>query len=209
MRSKVGAVVFEPSQNREHDDMGKEYQEIDEHMRGWMERQRVFFVSTAPLADDGRINCSPKGLDGLRVLGPRQIVYADIGGSGIETVAHLKENGRIVIMLCAFDGPPKIFRFYGHGRSVEPHDADFEKLVPMFPKIPAIRNFIIIDINCIRDSCGYGVPLYDFKTDRESLKSWCESKTEEEILTFRIERNALSLDGLPGLDIGPGKLSTS
>jgi len=189
--------------------MGKEYQEIDEHMRGWMERQRVFFVSTAPLADDGRINCSPKGLDGLRVLGPRQIVYADIGGSGIETVAHLKENGRIVIMLCAFDGPPKIFRFYGHGRSVEPHDADFEKLVPMFPKIPAIRNFIIIDINCIRDSCGYGVPLYDFKTDRESLKSWCESKTEEEILTFRIERNALSLDGLPGLDIGPGKLSTS
>ena len=98
--------------------MGKEYQEIDERIPRWIERQRLFFVSTAPLAGDGRINCSPKGLDSLRVLGPRQLAYVDIGGSGIETVAHLKENGRIVIMMCAFDGPPKIFRFYGQGTPV-------------------------------------------------------------------------------------------
>ena len=189
--------------------MGKEYQEIDERMQRWIDRQRMFFVSTAPLADDGRINCSPKGLDGLRVLGPRQIAYADTGGSGIETVAHLKENGRIVIMLCAFDGPPKIFRFYGHGRSVEPNDADFERLVPMFPKMPALRNFIIVDIDCIRDACGYGVPLYDFKSDRESLKNWCENQTEDELLAYRIEKNDQSLDGLPGLYIDPGELSTS
>jgi hypothetical protein len=181
--------------------MGKEFQEIDESIQRWIERQRLFFVSTAPLADDGRVNCSPKGLDGLRVLGPRQIAYVDVGGSGIETVAHLKENGRIVIMLCAFDGPPKIFRFYGRGRPVEPHDADFEKLVAMFPNMPAIRNFIVVDIECIRDSCGYGVPLYDFKCERESLKNWCESNTEDELLEYRIERNALSLDGLPGLDV--------
>ena len=108
--------------------MGKDYQEIDGAIRRWIEAQRLFFVSTAPRADDGRINCSPKGLDSLQVLGPRQIAYADIGGSGIETVAHLKENGRIVIMMCALDGPPKIFRFYGRGRSIESHEAEFEKL---------------------------------------------------------------------------------
>jgi len=183
--------------------MGKEYEEIDERLQRWIERQHVFFVSTAPLAKAGRINCSPKGLDGLRVLGPRQIAYVDIGGSGIETVAHLKENGRIVIMLCAFDGPPKIFRFYGHGRSVEPHHADFEALVPMFPNMPAIRNFIVVDIECIRDSCGYGVPEYEFKCERESLKNWCDSKTADELLEYRAEKNALSLDGLPGLDSEP------
>lgn len=185
--------------------MGKEYREIDERMQRWIERQRLFFVSTAPRADDGRINCSPKGLDALRVLGPRQIAYADTGGSGIETVAHLKENGRIVIMLCAFDGPPKIFRFYGQGRSIEPHDAEFEKLVQKFPDMPAIRNFVVIDIECIRDSCGYGVPLYKFKSDRNSLRNWCESKTADELLDYRHERNAQSLDGLPGLDVNPSR----
>lgn len=181
--------------------MGKEYQEIDERIQRWIERQRLFFVSTAPLADDGRVNCSPKGLDCLRVLGPRRLAYADIGGSGIETVAHLKENGRIVIMMCALDGPPKIFRFYGQGTSVEPHDAKFEKLVAMFPEAPAIRNIVVIDIECIRDSCGYGVPLYEFKSERESLKNWCDSKTDDEMLDYRLKNNALSLDGLPGLDL--------
>ena len=181
--------------------MGKEYQEIDERIQRWIEHQRLFFVSTAPLAGDGRVNCSPKGLDSLRVLGPRQLVYADIGGSGIETVAHLKENGRIVIMMCAFDGPPKIFRFYGRGTSVEPQEARFEKLMAMFPDAPAIRNFVVIDVECIRDSCGYGVPEYEFKRDRESLKNWCDSKTDDEMLEYRRENNAMSLDGLPGLDL--------
>lgn len=180
--------------------MGKEYQEIDAGMRGWIERQRMFFVSTAPLANDGRINCSPKGLDGLRVLSPRQIAYADYGGSGIETVAHLKENGRIVIMLCAFEGPPKIFRLYGQGRSVEPHFDGFESLREMFPPTPAIRNFIVVDIECIRDACGYGVPMYEFKSDRDSLQNWIANKTEAELQTYRAENNAQSLDGLPGLD---------
>jgi len=184
--------------------MGKEYAEIDDRMRRWIERQRVFFVSTAPLADDGRINCSPKGLDSLRVLGPRRIAYADTGGSGIETVAHLKENGRIVLMLCAFEGPPKIFRFYGTGRSVEPHDPEFRELLPAFPDMPAIRNFVVAEIDCISDSCGYGVPLYEFKSDRDALGNWCASKTDDEILAYRAERNASSLDGLPGLDLASG-----
>lgn len=183
--------------------MGKEFEEIDERIQRWIERQHLFFVSTAPLADDGRLNCSPKGLDSLRVLGPRQIAYVDTGGSGIETVAHLKENGRIVIMLCAFEGPPKIFRFYGQGRSVEPHDAEFEKLAAMFSDMPAIRNFIVVDVDCIRDSCGYGVPLYEFRSERDSLRNWFEDKTADEVLEYRAERNAQSLDGLPGLDVDP------
>lgn len=189
--------------------MGKELQEIDEGIERWIERQKVFFVSTAPLDGDGLINCSPKGLDGLRILGPKKIAYADIGGSGIETVAHLKENGRIVIMLCAFDGPPKIFRFYGRGRPVEPHDAEFDELVPKFPEMPTIRNFIVIDIDCIRDSCGYGVPVYAFKQERDSLRNWCESKSEEELLEYRAEKNAQSLDGLPGLKIDATSRSES
>ena len=180
--------------------MGKEYQEIDESMQRWIERQRLFFVSTAPLAEDGHINCSPTGLDSLKVLGPRQLVYADTGGSGIETLAHLKENGRIVVMLCAFEGPPKIFRFYGIGRPIEPHHKDFKALAAMFPNAPEIRNLIVIDIDRIRDACGYGVPLYDFKSERDSLKNWCDSKSQQEMLEYRIENNTQSIDGLPGLD---------
>jgi hypothetical protein len=181
--------------------MGKEFQEIDEHIQRWIEKQHMFFVSTAPLAGDGLVNCSPKGLDGLRVLGRHQIAYADAGGSGIETVAHLKENGRIVVMLCAFDGPPKIFRFYGTGRAVEPHDAEFASLVPLFPGMPAIRNIIVVDVDRIRDACGYGVPLYEFKGERESLGNFVAGKSEDEMLAYRKEKNAVSLDGMPGLDL--------
>lgn len=181
--------------------MGKEFQEIDAQIERWIGKQHLFFVSTAPLAGDGKINCSPKGLDSLRVLGPRQIAYVDTGGSGVETVAHLKENGRIVIMLCAFDGPPKIFRFYGQGRAVEPNDPEFESLRSRFSPMPTIRNFIVVDIQCIRDSCGYGVPVYEFQKQRDSLSNWCESKTDDELLAYRREKNAFSLDGLPGLDL--------
>jgi hypothetical protein len=184
----------------EQNDMGKEYQEIDESMQRWIERQRLFFVSTAPLAEEGHINCSPKGLDSLKVLGSRQLVYADTGGSGIETLAHLKENGRIVVMLCAFEGPPKIFRFYGNGRPIEPRHTDFKALAAMFPNAPEIRNLIVIDIDRIRDACGYGVPLYEFKSERDSLKNWCDSKSQQEMLEYRIENNTQSIDGLPGLD---------
>ena len=179
--------------------MGKDYQEIDERISAWIERQSLFFVSTAPLADDGLINCSPKGLDGLRVLGPKQLVYADVGGSGIETVAHLRENGRIVIMLCAFDGPPKIFRFYGRGRVVENGDEDFEAFAELFAHMSRVRNFIVVDVDRIRDSCGYGVPLYELKRERDSMANWSASKSDEELEAYRREKNRESLDGLPGL----------
>ena len=183
--------------------MGKDYQEIDDGIRRWIERQKMFFVATAPREDDGLVNCSPKGLDCLRILGPHCIAYADTGGSGIETVAHLKQNGRIVLMMCAFEGPPKIFRFYGTGRSVEPHMSEFGELAGKFGSMPTIRNLIVIDIDRIRDSCGYGVPLYEFRSQRDSLVNWANSKTEQELLDYRIEKNEKSLDGLAGLDTGP------
>lgn len=179
--------------------MGKEYTEIDERVRKWIGRQQMFFVATAPLAGDGLVNCSPKGLDSLRVLGPKEIAYVDTGGSGIETVAHLKENGRIVLMMCAFDGPPKIFRFYGRGTVVLPQDSGFEALLAEFPPLPAARNIIRIDVERIMDSCGYGVPLYEFRNHRDSLSNYFNERTDEEIWAYRRERNSESLDGLPGL----------
>ena len=181
--------------------MGKDYQEIDERMQSWIEQQHVFFVSTAPLKEDGLINCSPKGLDCLRVLGPRQIAYADTGGSGAETIAHLKENGRIVIMLCAFTGPPRIFRFYGRGAPVEPHEEKFESLRSNFSPLPAIRNFIVVEVDRIRDSCGYGVPNYEFVGERDSLPNFFANQSEKEILQYRVDRNETSLDGLPALNV--------
>jgi len=182
--------------------MGKEYTEIDDGIQQWMARQHVFFVATAPLENNGHVNCSPKGLDSLRVLGRRKLAYADTGGSGIETVAHLKQNGRITVMLCAFDGPPKIVRFYGAGRAVEPHDADFASLAMEFPRLPAIRNIVVIDVDLITDSCGFGVPLYDYRRQRDSLANDFAHRSQQEILDYRRERNATSLDGLPGLDVG-------
>ena len=181
--------------------MGTEYTEINEKIQSWIEGQRIFFVSTAPMSGDGLINCSPKGLDCFRVLGPTEIGYVDTGGSGIETVSHLRENGRIVIMMCAFDGPPKIFRFYGKGTALEPHDEMFSETLARFPQQPAARNIILIDVQRIMDSCGFGVPLFEFQKDRDSLSNYFANNSEEEILAYRAERNRVSLDGLPGLQL--------
>ena len=179
--------------------MGKEYTEISDRLQEWINQQQVFFVATAPLSADGLINCSPKGLDSLSILGPRTIAYVDVGGSGIETVAHLKENGRIVIMICAFDGPPKIFRFYGTGSVIESHCDRFADLLADFPAQPSARNIIEVSVDRIIDSCGYGVPLYDFKKHRDSFDNYYASKSEAEVAEYRKNRNATSLDGLPGL----------
>lgn len=181
--------------------MGTEYTKIDDGIRNWIERQQVFFVATAPTAANGLVNVSPKGLDSLRVTGPKEILYVDTGGSGIETVAHLKDNGRITLMMCAFDGPPKIFRFYGRGFVFEPHDHEFDSLLARFPKMPAARNIVRIDVERIIDSCGFGVPLYDFRQHRDSLLNYFSARSEEEILDYRRRRNRTSLEGLRGLDI--------
>ncbi len=179
--------------------MGKEYTEINSGLQKWIDRQHMFFVSTAPSASDGLINCSPKGLDCLRVLGPHKLAYADTGGSGIETLAHLKDNGRITLMMCAFEGPPRIYRFYGTGTPVEPHEADFDALANTFDSMPAIRNIIVINVERIIDSCGFGVPMYAFEKHRDSLGNYFSKQSEADILEYRKTRNSHSLDGLEGL----------
>ncbi len=180
--------------------MGKEYTEITPKLQSWIDRQQMFFVATAPIAGDGLINCSPKGLESFRVLSPHRIAYLDVGGSGIETVAHLKENGRIVIMMCAFAGPPKTYRFYGRGSVIEQHDSNFKELLQEFPPQPAARNIIVVEVERIIDSCGYGVPLYTFEKQRDSMQNYLADKTEEFIKQYRAKKNRYSLDGLTGLE---------
>jgi hypothetical protein len=177
------------------------YNAIDDKIVRWVKKQKIFFVATAPLAGDGFVNCSPKGLDTLRILGPHQIAYVDFPGSGIETMAHIKENKRIVIMLCAFEGPPKIYRFHGEGEAIEPKHPDFNKLLAKFSPVPYIRSIVRVDVTRISDSCGFGVPLYEFTKHRDAAANYVGSKTCAEIETGIAESNWESLDGLPGIDL--------
>lgn len=179
--------------------MGQTYTEIDDHLRDFVARQHVFFVATAPSGADGHLNCSPKGLESLRILGPTTIAYLDLTGSGAETIAHLRQNGRIAIMLCAFEGPPKIVRFYGRGQVVEPGDAEFQTLMANFPSKLGLRSIIRIEVERISDSCGYGVPLMSYEGERTQLPAWAERKGEDGLREYRREKNGVSIDGLPAL----------
>jgi hypothetical protein len=178
--------------------MGKTYTQIDSALRQFVETQHVFFVATAPAGAGGHVNCSPKGLDSLRILGPATVAYVDYTGSGAETIAHLRENGRIVIMLCAFQGPPKIVRFHGRGTVVEPHDGGFDELLEAFGPQPfGIRSIVRIEVDRITDSCGYGVPILKFERDRAQLPAWAEKKGEEGLEEYKRRKNAESIDGIP------------
>ena len=160
----------------------------------------MFFVATAPLTADGHINCSPKGLDSLRILGPNSVAYLDITGSGAETIAHLHENGRIVIMFCSFEGPPKIVRFHGKGEAVFPTSPKWASLQGIFPDYPGVRSIILVEVSRVSDSCGFGVPNYEFVGERDSMQRWAKTKGEEELARYRNENNACSIDGLPALN---------
>lgn len=179
--------------------MGKVYDAIDERLGAWLAEQRMFFVATAPSGDDGHVNVSPKGLDGFRVLGPRAVAYLDLTGSGIETIAHVKQNGRIVLMFCAFEGPPKIVRLHGRASVCMPGTTAFAALRPSFPEdVAGVRAILHIDVTRISDSCGYGVPRYDYVGERTQLVASHERKSAAELAAYRTARNAVSVDGLPG-----------
>jgi len=190
--------------------MGRTYDEITQQLRDWLERQSLFFVATSPLAADGHVNVSPKGpIGSLRVLGPRRIAYLDITGSGAETIAHLRENGRIVIMLCSFDGPPRIVRFHGRGEVVLCTDRRFEDLLAEArfedPSLPqARRSVILVEVTRIADSCGYGVPLMSLQGQREhhALSTGKKLRTmgPDGYARYLAEHNPASIDGLPALD---------
>ena len=180
--------------------MSQVFESIDASIEKWIAAQHVFFVATAPLAGDGLVNCSPKGLDSLRVTGPHELVYVDFTGSGVETIAHLKENGRIVIMLCAFEGPPRIMRFQGTGDVLAPGTSEFQRLIGRFPAHPGVRALVRVHVTRIADSCGYAVPEMQFTREREALPMWANKRGEDGIRTYQVERNAASLDGLVGVD---------
>jgi hypothetical protein len=183
--------------------MGKTYNEISPDLAAWIAEQRVFFVATAPLSGEGLVNCSPKGMDAFRILGPREVAYLDLTGSGVETIAHLRENGRIVIMFCAFMGPPNIVRLHGRGEVIEPGHAEFDSLEQQFPSYPGTRAIIRVQLTRIGDSCGYAVPRYDYAGERDTLVRWAENKGPEGLADYHLQKNARSLDGLPGLSAAP------
>ncbi|MEO0996324.1 MAG: pyridoxamine 5'-phosphate oxidase family protein [Pseudomonadota bacterium] len=180
--------------------MGKTYAEIDDRLGGWLSRQHVFFVATAPSGGDGHVNCSPKGLDSFRVLGPLEVAYLDLTGSGAETIAHLRDNGRIVLLFAAFEGRPKIVRLYGSGEAVLPGDDRFAALAAEFDEHPGTRSVIRVDVTRIADSCGYGVPLYGYRGERDGLDNFARHRGAAGLAEYRAERNRLSIDGLPALD---------
>ena len=181
--------------------MGKTYDEIDDSLYAFVSRQPVFFVATAPAALDGHVNCSPKGLSSLRIVGPRTVAWVDYAGSGSETIAHLRENGRIVIMLCAFEGPPKIVRLHGHGVVLIPGDPRFDELLTSFAPQPlGVRSIIRVDVDRISDSCGYGVPRMRFEGERTQLPAWAAAKGADGLREYMRSKNASSIDGLPALD---------
>ena len=181
--------------------MGKVYDGIDERLAAFLLRQPVFFVGTAPLAADGHVNVSPKGLAGtFAVLDDRRVAYLDLTGSGIETVAHLQENGRVVLMFCAFTGPPRIVRIHGRGTAHLPATDRFRELQPRFPDHPGVRSIIEVEAVRVSDSCGYGVPELRYVGDRTRLVESAAKKEADGVLpAYRAEHNTRSLDGLPGL----------
>src|SRR3954465_11167048 len=192
--------------------MGREDDAIDQHWRDWIARQPLFFVGTAPLDADGHVNVSPKGPGGtLRVLGPRRLAYLDVVGSGAETVAHLRENGRIVVMFCAFAGPPRIVRLHGRGDVLLPGEDGFGELLSAFDAPEhALRSLIRVDVDRISDSCGYSVPLMSFERRRTQYDAWVEKQAPKGGLEAYVEqKNATSIDGRPPVLLGPSSVRAS
>jgi hypothetical protein len=180
--------------------MGRTYDAVDDALAAFLVRQPVFFTGTAPLGGDGHVSVSPKGLAGtFAVLGPSTVAYLDLTGSGVETIAHLRENGRITLMFCAFDGPPRIVRLMGRGEVVLASDPRFEELSAVFPTLDGARSVIVVELDRIADSCGYGVPEMTLVGDRTRLLEWAGRKGVDGIAAYQREKNARSIDGLPGL----------
>ncbi len=175
--------------------MAKFYPSLTPELREFIARQHLYFTASAPL--EGRINLSPKGLDSFRVLDEGRAAYLDLTGSGAETAAHLKENGRITLMFCSFAGDPLILRLYGQGRAIRPQEAEWCELSRHFPSFPGIRQIILVEIESVQTSCGFGVPLLDYQGERAELLQWSEKKGEDGVRRYQEEKNRASIDGLP------------
>lgn len=178
--------------------MAKVHPAIDDELAAWIAAQPLFFNATAPLSEEGHINLSPRGLDTFRVLGSHEVAYLDFTGSGNESAAHLAENGRITLMFCAFTGAPRILRLYGRGEVILPGENEWQELRAHFPAaLPPARQLVRIKVERIQTSCGYGVPLLDFKGQRDELIRWTEKKGEPGLRDYQEKNNRRSIDGLP------------
>lgn len=183
--------------------MGKVYESITPRLQQFIEAQHVFFVATAPLSPDGHVNVSPKGIDGtFAVVDDHTVAYLDITASGAETIAHLRENGRITVMFCSFERRPTIVRLHGHGRVVSVHDEEFAEWQPRFPETIAARSVIVVDVHRVSDSCGYGLPLFEGASERDMLIGAIERKGDAGIRAYRELKNTTSIDGLPAIGDG-------
>ena len=181
--------------------MGALLEEITTDLAQWISQQPMFFVATAPNGPDGHVNVSPKGLAGLAILGPHRCAYLDLTGSGVETIAHLRENGRITIMFCAFEGPPRISRLHGRGTAHLLGSPEFDALRPEFPEVPGARAIIDIAVSRVSTSCGFGVPVMEAVGSRDNLLTWAERKGDDGLVEYRSTRNAQSIDGLSGYPV--------
>ena len=182
--------------------MGKQFASIEEAQRRFILRQKIYFVASA--AAEGRVNLSPKGMDTLRLLGPNRVAYLDLTGSGNETAAHLLADGRLTLMVCAFEGPPMILRLYGRAEAHRKGTPAYAELLPLFQaELPGARQIVAMEVDLVQTSCGYAVPLMDYKADRQGLVRWAEDKGEAGVERYWRERNARSIDGLAtGIEAG-------
>jgi hypothetical protein len=179
--------------------MGRTYDRLDETLTEWIGQQHLFFVASAPSGPEGHVNLSPKGYDTFRILDDRTVAYLDLTGSGVETIAHLRDNGRLTFMFCAFEGPPRIVRLFGQGDVVRPGDDEFAALHAGFPPVPGVRSIIRCRLDRIQSSCGYSVPLLSYEGERETLAEWAERKGQDGIEAYHAEKNGRSIDGLAAL----------
>ena len=177
----------------------KVYDQLDERIIKFIEKQKMFFVATAPLSGEGHVNLSPKGYDAFKVIDGTTVAWLDLGGSGIETQAHVQENGRMTIMFCAFEGPANILRLFGTGEVINPHHAAWEETLAMFPNFDRARGIFKVKLSRIQDSCGWGVPFMEFKSERDQLSRYIDNKSKDEWVESRYAKNAESIDGLKGL----------
>jgi len=176
--------------------MGTTRFDIPPELAEWIGRQKVFFVASAALDAAGTVNLSPKGYDTFRIVDLTTVAYLDLTGSGAETIAHVRENGRITLMWCAFDGPPRILRIHGHAEVV---NVDDERIVDLFAPDRGARAVVLVTIERVADSCGYAVPLLSYEGDRSRLAEWAAGKSEEQLAEYRRTKNSTSIDGLPAL----------
>ena len=178
--------------------MAKQYPDLNDKHRAFIEKQKIFFTATA--AGEGRINLSPRNATDFKILSPNSGIYLDLIGSGNETAALLKKDGRMTIMFCAFEGSPMILRLYGNGRIIQRGNAEFASILSeMFGNVAprSLRQFVHLDFDLVQSSCGFGVPFFDFVEDRSTMNKWVEAKSDEELVQYQNDKNVTSMDGFP------------